>query len=93
LRKIRAVPGVGSRAARILGAARWTNAFLQPPDDAWMELMGAMSHDRRLAQEYYDNFNRPERQWERICSAERIRAWMAEEATHAAQPMTVTANS
>ncbi len=82
-----------SRAARILGAARWTNAFLQPPDDARMELMGAMSHDRRLAQEYYDNFNRPERQWERIRSAERIRAWMAEEATHAAQLMTVTANS
>ena len=31
-----------SRSARILGAAHWTNAFLQPPDEARMELMAAM---------------------------------------------------
>ena len=40
------------RAARILGASRWTNAFLQPPDPARIELMMAMSRDRRLAQQY-----------------------------------------
>ena len=58
------------RAARLLGASRWTNAFLQPPDDTGMELMVALSHDRRLAQEYFENFSRPDRQWERIGSAE-----------------------
>ncbi len=67
-----------SRSARILGAARWTNAFLQPPDEARMELMVAMSRDRQLADEYYDNFNRPEKQWERVGSPERIRNWLAE---------------
>ena len=67
-----------SRSARILGAAHWTNAFLQPPDEARMELMAAMSHDRQLAAEYYDNFNCPERQWQRIGSAEGIWRWLAE---------------
>ena len=67
-----------SRSARILGASRWTNAFLQPPDEARMELMVAMSRDRQLADEYYDNFNRPEEQWERVGSAEGIRNWLAE---------------
>ena len=67
-----------SRSARILGAAQWTNAFLQPPDEARMELMVAMSHDRQLAAEYYDNFNRPERQWQRVGSAEGIWRCLAE---------------
>lgn len=72
-----------SRSARILGASRWTNAFLQPPDEARMELMVAMSRDRQLADEYYDNCNRPEKQWERVGSAERIRNWLAERETRA----------
>jgi 2-polyprenyl-6-methoxyphenol hydroxylase-like FAD-dependent oxidoreductase len=67
-----------SRSARILGASRWTNAFLQPPDEARMELMVAMSRDGQLADEYYDNFNRPEVQWQRVGSAERVRNWLAE---------------
>ena len=54
------------REARILGASRWTNAFLQPSDDARIELMIAMSQDRRLAQEYFENFSRPDRQWDRV---------------------------
>jgi Styrene monooxygenase A putative substrate binding domain len=68
-----------SRAIRLLAAARWTNAFLQPPDEARVELMVAMSRDRLLADEYFENFNCPERQWERIGSAERIRGWLSEE--------------
>ena len=67
-----------SRSARILGAARWTNVFLQPPDESRMELMAAMSRDGQLADEYYDNFNCPERQWQRIRSAEAIHDWLAE---------------
>ena len=43
-----------------------------------MELMVAMSHDRQLAAEYYDNFNRPERQWQRVGSAEGIWRCLAE---------------
>ena len=66
------------RAARLLGASRWTNASLAAPDDVRMELMLAMSRDQRLANEYLDNFNRPERQWDRIGSADRIRAWLEE---------------
>jgi hypothetical protein len=40
-----------------------------------MELIVAMGQDRRLAQEYYENFNRPEQQWARVGSADNIRAW------------------
>ncbi|MBV8457568.1 MAG: hypothetical protein JO122_13245 [Acetobacteraceae bacterium] len=67
-----------NRSARILGASRWVNAFLRPPDEVRMELMVAMSRDRQLADEYYDNFNRPEKQWERVGTPERIRNWLAE---------------
>jgi hypothetical protein len=81
------------RAARVLSASRWTNAFLQPPDDARIELMMAMSQDRRLAQEYFENFSRPDRQWERVGSAEGIRRWLHETRIHALQLAAVTANS
>jgi len=67
------------RSARILGAARWSNAFLQPPDEARMELMVAMSRDEKLADEYYDNYNFPELQWQRIRSPETIHDWLAEQ--------------
>jgi len=66
------------RSARVLGASRWTNAFLQPPDEARVELMMAMSRDHQLADEYLDDFNRPEWQWEWIGSAESIRDWLDE---------------
>jgi len=81
------------RGARVLGASRWTNAFLQPPDDARVELMLAMSRDRELANEYIANFNRPERQWERVGSAERIRSWLDGTRMPASQLAAVIANS
>ncbi len=62
----------------VLGASRWTNAFLLPPDNAKIELMVAMSRDQQLANEYYDNFNWPEQQWRRVGSAASIRYWLAE---------------
>ena len=70
------------RAARILGASRWTNAFLLPPDAARNELMTTMSRDRHLAREYFENFSRPDRQWDRVGSAERIRDWLDETRMH-----------
>jgi len=66
------------RLARILGASRWTNAFLQPPDEARMELMVAMSRNQQLADAYLDNFSYPECQWQRIRSMEGIGDRMAE---------------
>jgi 2-polyprenyl-6-methoxyphenol hydroxylase-like FAD-dependent oxidoreductase len=78
------------REARVLGASRWTNAFLQPPDDARIELMPAMSQDPRLAQEYFENFSRPDKQWERFCSTERIREWLEQTQIHAPQLATAT---
>jgi 2-polyprenyl-6-methoxyphenol hydroxylase-like FAD-dependent oxidoreductase len=81
------------RAARVLGASHWTNAFLRPPDDARIELMTAMSQDGRMAQEYFENFSRPDRQWERVGSAEGIRRWLRETRIHALQLAAVTANS
>jgi hypothetical protein len=81
------------RSARVLGASRWTNAFLRPPDDTRIELMTAMSQDRRVAQEYCDNFNRPDHQWERVGSAEGIRRWLRETRIDALQLDAVMANS
>lgn len=66
------------RRDRILGAARWTNLFLQPPSPELMQLIGTMSQDRALCDEFTDNFNRPEEQWNRLASPQRILAWIAE---------------
>ena len=74
------------RAARVLAASRWTNAFLQPPDAARIELMAAMSQDRQLAGQYFENFNQPEWQWERVGSAARIRSWLREQRSGVARP-------
>jgi hypothetical protein len=81
------------RGARILGASRWTNAFLQPPDPARVELMATMSRERRFAHEYFENFSRPDRQWERVGSAERIRNWLGETRMHSSQFAAAAANS
>jgi hypothetical protein len=66
------------RRDRILGAARWTNMFLQPPSPELMQLIGTMSQDRALCDEFTDNFNRPEEQWNRLASPQRILAWIGE---------------
>jgi 2-polyprenyl-6-methoxyphenol hydroxylase-like FAD-dependent oxidoreductase len=81
------------RGPRVLGASRWTNLFLQPPDDARAELLIAMSQDWQLAQEYFENFSRPDRQWERVGSAERIRDWLDESRIRASQCTAMTANT
>jgi hypothetical protein len=76
---------VRTRSARILGALHWTNALLGPLGEAMMELVFAVSRDQQQADECFDNFNRPERQWRRISSAKGIRRWLAEKRLRAPQ--------
>jgi 2-polyprenyl-6-methoxyphenol hydroxylase-like FAD-dependent oxidoreductase len=65
------------RQDRVLAASRWTNLMLQPPTEGLGMLIGAMSQNPALANEFTENFNYPDRQWDRICTPERIRAWIA----------------
>jgi hypothetical protein len=62
----------------VLGATRWTNLFLQPPSPALMQVIGTMSQDRAMCDEFTDNFNRPEAQWDRLASPQRMEAWIHE---------------
>jgi hypothetical protein len=80
------------RSTRVLGASRWTNAFLQPPDAARIDLLVAMSNDRRLANEYLNNFSQPELQWARVGSPQSIRAWLHERQVHAPQLLAAVAD-
>lgn len=68
------------RADRVLGATRWTNLFLAPPSPELQQVIGAMSQDRAMCDEFTDNFNRPEAQWDRLASPQRMNAWLAERA-------------
>jgi 2-polyprenyl-6-methoxyphenol hydroxylase-like FAD-dependent oxidoreductase len=78
------------RQDRVLAAARWTNVMLQPPTEALGMLIGAMSQNQALADEFTENFNYPDHQWDRVCSAERIQAWIDRKSAPAA-PMRATA--
>jgi 2-polyprenyl-6-methoxyphenol hydroxylase-like FAD-dependent oxidoreductase len=64
------------RQERILGASRWTNVTLQPPSPEMMDLTQEMSRNPLLCNEFTNNFNFPERQRDRLASAQRIRAWI-----------------
>jgi 2-polyprenyl-6-methoxyphenol hydroxylase-like FAD-dependent oxidoreductase len=64
------------RQDRVLAASRWTNLMLQPPSEALGMLIGAMSQNRPLADEFTENFNYPDHQWDRVSSPERIQAWV-----------------
>ncbi len=64
------------RQDRVLAASRWTNIMLQPPTDALGMLIGTMSQNPALANEFTENFNYPDRQWDRVSTAERIHAWI-----------------
>ena len=72
------------RRDRILGATRWTNMFLQPPSPELIQLIGTMSQDRALCDEFTDNFNQPEEQWNRLASPQRILSWIGERRAPAA---------
>lgn len=64
------------RQDRVLAASRWTNVMLQPPTEALGMLIGAMSQNQALANEFTENFNYPDRQWDRISTPRRIHAWI-----------------
>jgi 2-polyprenyl-6-methoxyphenol hydroxylase-like FAD-dependent oxidoreductase len=66
------------RQERVLCASRWTNMMLQPPSPEMMDLTVAMSYSPLLANEFTNNFNYPERQWDRLASPQRIRSWIDE---------------
>ena len=66
------------RQERVLCASRWTNMMLQPPSPEMMDLTMAMSCSPLLANEFTNNFNYPERQWDRLASPQRIRTWIDE---------------
>jgi hypothetical protein len=53
-------------------------------------LIGTMSQNQALADEFTENFNYPDRQWDRVASAERIQAWIARKTAPAA-PVRATA--
>ena len=65
---------------------RWTNLMLGPPSEAMQQFIGAMSQNKRLCDEFTENFNQPEAQWENLSSPEHILAWIGRsaEATRAA---------
>ncbi len=64
------------RQDRVLAASRWTNRMLAPPSEAMGALIGTMSQNKMLADEFTENFNYPEIQWDRIATPERIHAWL-----------------
>ena len=57
------------RQDRVLAASRWTNIMLQPPTEALGMLIGTMSQNPALANEFTENFNYPDRQWDRVSTA------------------------
>jgi 2-polyprenyl-6-methoxyphenol hydroxylase-like FAD-dependent oxidoreductase len=66
------------RQDRVLGASRWTNIMLQPPSPEMMDFTLEMNRNPLLCNEFTNNFNFSERQWDRLASAQRIRAWIEE---------------
>ncbi len=54
------------RMERVLGCQNWTNTMLAPPTPGLGMLIGAMSQNQALCDEFTENFNYPERQWARL---------------------------
>jgi 2-polyprenyl-6-methoxyphenol hydroxylase-like FAD-dependent oxidoreductase len=71
------------RQDRVLAASRWTNIMLQPPTEALGMLIGTMSQNQALANEFTENFNYPDRQWDCVSTVERIHAWIGRMSTPA----------
>lgn len=69
------------REDRVLSATRWTNFTLRaltelPPE--FLAFLQVLSQSREMADEFTDNFNYPERQWDRFSSPERIGHWCSQ---------------
>jgi 2-polyprenyl-6-methoxyphenol hydroxylase-like FAD-dependent oxidoreductase len=55
----------------VMGVSDWTS-FMLAPQPYLFELVGAMSQNKALCDDFTDNFNRPDLQWEHLKSAEAI---------------------
>ncbi|MBF6535966.1 monooxygenase [Nocardia farcinica] len=85
------------RAVRVLGATRWTNYMLKnlrELPNSLVEMLGAISMDRGLADKFTTNFNFPEKQWDIFSSPERMASWVAQnsgdQAVQEARPVVAT---
>lgn len=65
------------RADRVNAIFDWTNLMIAlPPAPHLLELLGAMSASREIADEFTNNFNYPERQWDILATPERTRSFL-----------------
>lgn len=60
----------------VLGVFDWTN-FMLAPQPHLFDLVGAMSQNTRLCDDFTENFNHPDRQWEHLQSPEATAAYIA----------------
>ena len=66
------------RANRVRAISDWTNLMIAlPPAPHLLQLLGAMSQNPAVADEFTDNFNHPERQWDILATPERTSAFLA----------------
>jgi len=55
----------------------WSNAFLQPPPDHVLELLGAATADKAVADALVGGFADPQAMWRRLATPERAAAFLA----------------
>lgn len=60
----------------VMGVFDWTN-FMLRPEGHLFELVGAMSQIPALADDFTENFNRPDLQWEHLSSPDATAAYIA----------------
>lgn len=65
----------------------WSNAFLQPPPDHVLELLGAATADQAVADALIGGFADPPAMWRRVATPERATAFLA--STRPAEPVLV----
>ena len=56
----------------------WTTAFLQPPTEHLLGLLGTAAEDVRVAHEFLNNFNDPVAMWESIATPAHTATFLAE---------------
>lgn len=60
----------------VMGVFEWTG-FMLAPQPYLFELVGAMSQNKALCDDFTENFNRPDLQWEHLQSEEATAAYVA----------------
>ena len=67
------------RANRVQAICDWTNLMIGlPPAGHLLQMLGAMSQSKPVADEFTDNFNYPERQWDILATPERTANFLAD---------------